>query len=54
MLSGEEKSRGRWMPEERVTESRLGWEARTLFQVRRDFTRGFERLGSGSRKRVED
>jgi hypothetical protein len=42
------------MPEERRTESRLGWEARTLFHVRRNFTRGFERLLPGSRKRVDD
>jgi len=54
MLSGEEKSRGRWMPEERRTESRSGWEATTLFQVRRNFTRGFEILVPGSRRRVED
>jgi hypothetical protein len=54
MLSGEEKSRGRWMPEESRTESRSGWEARTLFQVRRNSIRVFERLRAGSRGRVED
>lgn len=30
MVPGDEKSRGRWMPEEKRTESRSGWEVSVL------------------------
>jgi len=30
MVSGDAKLRGRWMPEEKRTQSRSGWEVRML------------------------
>ena len=45
MVPGDEKSRGRWMPEEKSTESRSGWEVRILVSSQKCGRSGGWRMG---------